>query len=196
MRFLAAGYKVIAITDHVDRSNIKSTIKSLLEFTKHWPKNIGIKVLTGVELTHLPPAQFKPLAAYARKHGIQIIIAHGQTPVEPVIKSTNRAALNADIDILAHPGLITDEDVLLAKKRGIFLEITTRHGHCTTNAHVIKKALKYGAKLILNTDSHAPEDIISPQEMIRLARKEGLTLSQIDRIYKDVTVFLKRKGEK
>ena len=93
VRYLALGYKAIAITDHVDYSNIESTVKSILEFTKHWPKDMGIKVFPGVELTHLPLKQFKPLAKYARNKGIKVILAHGETLVEPVIKGTNRAAL-------------------------------------------------------------------------------------------------------
>ena len=109
VRYMDKGYKAIAITDHVDYSNIEATIKATLEFCRHWPKNSSIKVLPGIELTHLPLEQFKPLAKYARNKGIKIIIAHGETVVEPVIKGTNRAALEADIDILAHPGLISEK---------------------------------------------------------------------------------------
>ena len=62
VRYAAAGYKAIAITDHVDYSNIALIIKAILEFTRHWPKNRKIIVLPGIELTHLPPEQFQPLA--------------------------------------------------------------------------------------------------------------------------------------
>jgi histidinol phosphatase-like PHP family hydrolase len=125
VRYAAAGYKAIAITDHADYSNIKQAVSGVLAFTRKWPKNSSIIVLPGIELTHLPPEQFKPLAAYARRQGIKVIVAHGETPAEPVIKGTNRAALTADIDILAHPGMITAEDTRLAARKGIFLEITT-----------------------------------------------------------------------
>jgi histidinol phosphatase-like PHP family hydrolase len=194
VRYLAQGFKVIAITDHADYSNIKSVLKSITEFTSHWPPNSGIQVLPGVELTHIPPSQFKPLAAFARKQGAKVIVGHGETPVEPVIKGTNQAALRADIDILAHPGLILDEDILLAKKRGIFLEITTRKGHSQTNSYVVERALKLGAKLILNTDSHRPEDIISQEMMITHARESGLSREHIQDIYKEIERFLKKKG--
>jgi len=193
VRYLSLGYKAIAITDHVDYCNIKSTVAAILNFTRHWPKSSGIKVLPGIELTHLPLEQFKPLSNYARKAGIKIIIAHGETLVEPVIKGTNRAALEADIDILAHPGLISDADVKLAKKKNIFLELTGRRGHRDANEYVGERAIKFGAKLILNNDSHEPEDIISPQSLTEVGINSGLSRKQIDKIYQDVTRFLKQK---
>ncbi|MCX5694831.1 MAG: histidinol phosphate phosphatase domain-containing protein [Candidatus Omnitrophica bacterium] len=190
VRYQDKGYTVIAITDHADYSNIKQVIKSIVEFCRRWPKDSHIKVLPGIELTHLPPEQFKPLASLARKKGIKIIVAHGETPVEPVAQNTNHLSLLANIDILAHPGLISDEDTKLAAKRGIFLEITSRHGHNQTNTHVIKQARKFGAKLILNHDSHSPQDIISPEQLIQLGKDCGLTQTEIDKIYQDVKTFL------
>ncbi|MFH0856136.1 MAG: histidinol phosphate phosphatase domain-containing protein [Candidatus Omnitrophota bacterium] len=194
VRYLDKGYKVIALTDHADYSNIKSICQAVIKFCRMWPADSKIKVLPGIELTHLPPGQFKPLAAYARKQGIKIILAHGETPIEPVVKDTNRLALLADIDILAHPGLITDEDTLLAKERGVFLEITSRQGHSDTNAHVINQARKLGAKLILDHDAHAPEDIISPGQLVEIGITAGLSKDEIDKIDADVNDFLKKRG--
>jgi putative hydrolase len=192
VRYLAAGYTTIAITDHVDYSNIDLVIPAILKFTRAWPKDSKIKILPGVELTHLPLGQFASMVKYCRKKGIKIIIGHGQTTAEPVFQGTNRAALEADIDILAHPGYISDDDVKLAKSRGIFLEITSRHGHDVTNSFVAKKALKFGAKLILSHDSHEPEDIISPAKLNRVGVKAGLTSAQVASIYKDIAKFLKK----
>ncbi|MCX5701669.1 MAG: histidinol phosphate phosphatase domain-containing protein [Candidatus Omnitrophica bacterium] len=194
VRYSALGYKVIAITDHADYSNIDTVINGILKFTKHWEKDTKIiKVLPGIELTHLPPKQFKPLAKYARSKGIKVIVGHGETLVEPVIKGTNRACLEADIDILAHPGLITDEDVKLAKKKGIFLEITARKGHCDSNLHVVERALKFGAKLILDIDSHDPENIVPKEQLISVAEQAGLTQKEIEGIYRNVASFLKKR---
>jgi len=196
VHYAAAGYKAIAITDHADYSNIAFITKAILEFTRHWPKNQKIMVLPGIELTHLPPEQFKPLAKYARKEGIKVIIGHGETLAEPVIPGTNRAALEADIDILAHPGLITEADVKLAKKKGIFLELTSRQNHSATNAHVAEQALKLGACLILNHDSHRPEDIISPKDSIKVGLRAGLSQKEIDKIYCEVGIFIHTRADK
>jgi len=194
VRYMMAGYKTIAICDHADYSNIETIVSSILKFTYHWPKTSPISVLPGIELTHVPLEQFKPLAIYARTKGIKIIVGHGQTPAEPVIVGTNRAALEADIDILAHPGLISDEDVKFAKERGIFLEISARKGHCKTNEHVAARALSLGARLILDSDSHAPEDIPTKDKIIEVAAAAGLSPEQVDGIYQEVKEFLKQKG--
>lgn len=190
MRYLDKGYKVIAITDHADYCNIKSLLAAITGFCNHWPKDSKIKVLPGVELTHIPLEQFNPLAKYARAHGAKVIIAHGETTLEPVIEGTNHAALLANIDILAHPGLISEEDTLLAKKRKIFLELTSRKAHASTNQHVAQLALKHGAKLILNNDSHEPEDIITPEELAEVGINSGLNKDEIERIYSNIEEFI------
>lgn len=194
MRHLASGYKVIAITDHADYSNIEFVVKSILGFAKAWPRNLGIQVLPGIELTHIPPIQFKPLTKYARAKGVKIIIGHGESPVEPVIKGSNRQALLAGVDILAHPGLIADEDIMLAIEKNIFLEITSRHGHSDTNQHVAANALRLGANLIINTDAHAPADIITPEELKNIGINAGLSQNDIEKIYASEKIFLKKKG--
>ncbi len=191
VRYMSAGYKAIAITDHADYSNIDNVINSILNFTKNWPVDSLIKILPGVELTHLPLEQFKPLAKYARSKGIKVIVAHGQSPVEPVMAGTNRAALESDIDILAHPGMISDYDVNLAKEKGVFLEVTAREGHNQTNPHVVERALAIGAKLIIGIDSHRPEDILSIDKLEQTAVKAGISLEKLEVIYNDVKNFLK-----
>ncbi|MEW5757967.1 MAG: histidinol phosphate phosphatase domain-containing protein [Candidatus Omnitrophota bacterium] len=191
-RYEEKGYKIIAITDHVDRSNIEFVCSSILEFTNSF-RNNKIKVLPGVELSHIPPDQFLPLAEYARSRGIKIIIGHGETIVEPVIPGTNRAAIQADVDILAHPGLISKEDVKLAVKKGTFLEITSRRGHSLTNGHIAKLALKYKAKISIDSDSHGPEDILNPEDKLKIAQGSGLSLEQIALAYKNLENFLKNK---
>lgn len=192
VRYMVAGYRVIAITDHADYSNIEDMVRGVVEFCRHWPKNVGIRVLPGVELTHLPLEQFKPLTKYCRAKGIKVIVGHGETAMEPVLKGTNRACIEAGVDILAHPGLISEEDAKLAQEKGVLLELTSRRGHCDTNAHVMEQALKFGAKLILNNDSHAPEDIIKPEQLMQEGLSLGLTQKEIANIDQNISQFLQK----
>ncbi len=121
-----------------------------------------------------------------------LIVIHGETLAEPVAPGTNRAALEADIDILAHPGLITTEDAALARERGIFLEISARKGHCLANGHVARTALEVGASLIVDTDSHAPGDLITRHQAERIAQGAGLTDPAIRNLFTDAEALAQR----
>lgn len=190
-RYEEKGFKAIAVTDHVDLANIKSVVEAIVDFCNNWPRN-RIKVIPGIELTHLPPEQFKKAVDFSRNKGIRLIVAHGETLVEPVLKGTNRAALLTKIDILSHPGLIKEEDVKLAAKNGIFLEISARQGHCLGNGHVAKLALKFGARLCINSDSHGPSDIPTIETLKEVGLGAGLTDKDLVKVYGDVEELIQR----
>lgn len=168
------GYRAIGITDHADYTNIEH-ILSCVSKVKYMEEVLDIRIMVGAELTHVPPPKIGPLASLARRLGAEIVVVHGETPVEPVRPGTNRAALEADVDILAHPGFITLEEAELARENNVCLEITSRRGHNITNGHVVRLAKMAGAKMIVNTDSHAPGDLISSKRAVEIAMGAGLT---------------------
>ncbi len=169
------GYTIIGIADHVDASNIDFVIPRLVRVSEILNRVNRIKMIPCAELTHIPPSQISALAKEARELGAQIVIVHGETIAEPVAPGTNRAALSAEIDILAHPGLITKEEALIAADVGICLEITARKGHSLTNGHVARLAKEAGAKLILSSDAHAPEDLMTDEWGKQVVLGAGLT---------------------
>jgi histidinol phosphatase-like PHP family hydrolase len=191
-RATVQGYQALAITDHVDLSNIDWVISRLIKDCQALSKSFNIQIIPGAEITHVPPGSIKPMAEEARRLGAKLVVAHGETIVEPVAPQTNRKALESPIDILAHPGLITEEEVLLAKKNGIMLEITARKGHCLTNGHVARMALKVGADLVLNTDGHSPDDLISDDQAQKIALGAGLTEEDYNQLKKNTEDLLKR----
>ncbi len=160
-RAVMQGYEVIAITDHADASNLDFTIPRVAAACKELTQRWKIIALPGIELTHIPPDTFAELTTRARSLGAAIVVAHGETPVEPVHPGTNRAAIDARVDILAHPGFITREEAELAARYGVHLEITSRKGHSLTNGHVAAIAKETGAKLVIDTDTHEPGDLIT-----------------------------------
>jgi histidinol phosphatase-like PHP family hydrolase len=175
-----AGYRAIAITDHADRSMFDLVIPRVLRVTDDLGKAWGLTVLAGIELTHIPPAEIAAAAAEARALGAQVIVCHGETLVEPVAPGTNHAALESDIDILSHPGLLTVEEAQLAARRGVCLELSARKGHSLSNGHVARTALAAGARLVINSDAHAPGDLV-PLEMARkVALGAGLSEEQFE----------------
>jgi len=184
-RALAAGYKALAITDHVDHSNIDFILPRIIKVCSKIKEEGKIKVFPGVEITHVAPAQIAGMVDEARKLGAKIVLVHGETIVEPVPAGTNLAALNSAIDILAHPGLLTEEEARLAAEREIFLEITTRRGHAFSNGHVAQMARKFKANLILNNDAHAPANFVSSKMATNIARGAGLNDDEISVMFEN-----------
>lgn len=199
-RAQARGCRAIAITDHVDHSNFDFIIPRIVNVCAMMNGLSPVRIIPGAELTHIIPGQIKDLANAARSLGAQVIIVHGETVVEPVAPGTNLAAVNSLIDILAHPGLITEGEARIAAKNGILLEITARRGHSLTNGHVLKMARASGAGLVLNTDSHAPGDLIEIEMARRVARGAGMDDPEIERMFGNsealVTGSMKVSGSK
>jgi histidinol phosphatase-like PHP family hydrolase len=171
------GYTAIGITDHADYTNIEH-ILSCVSKVKYLEDILDIRILVGAELTHVPPQKIGPIADLARKLGAEILVVHGESPVEPVRPGTNRAALEAGVDILAHPGFITLEEAELARENDVCLEITSRSGHNITNGHVVRLAKLAGAKMVVDTDSHSPQDLINSERAIEIAMGAGLPLEE------------------
>jgi len=174
-RMAVLGYGTVAITDHVDSSNAGTVIASLLP-VKESALLFGVKLLCGVEITHVPPAQIAELARQAKEAGADIVIVHGETPVEPVAPGTNHAACGCrHVDVLAHPGMVAIEDALRAVQHTIALEITSRAGHNLTNGHVVKVAREAGCQIVVDSDAHAPRDLLDERARVLVAKGAGLT---------------------
>ena len=174
-RMQVLGYTVVGITDHVDAGNIEETLASLGRVTKS-ARTMGIRLLRGVEITHVPPGEIAELAHYAKENGADIVVVHGESPVEPVMPGTNHAAVSCPhVDILAHPGLITGEDASLARKHNIALEITARGGHNRTNGHVVRVAEKTGCLMVVDSDAHHPGDLMSARDREIVASGAGIS---------------------
>lgn len=156
----------------------------------------GIDAIPGVELTHLPPALIPEAARRAKEAGIELVVVHGETPVEPVEPGTNRAALSSPhVDVLGHPGLITEEDARAAAEMGIFLEITSRRGHSLGNGLVARNAFAAGANLILDSDTHAPGDLWDRQFAHTVLLGAGIEEGRIEEILvENPRKLLKRIG--
>jgi len=211
-RAIVRGCLGLAITDHVDSSNLEWAFENLLKFVEElgqeWQpsivpggdvttaplntldsdalaKNWHLPLIPGVELTSVPPRKIAYLAEKARLLGAKWIVVHGETIMEPVAPGTNRAAIEARVDLLSHPGLITSEDAARAAELGVHLEITTHKGHGMANGWVAKRAGDSGAKLLLNTDCHVSAEILDAKQRRAIAFGAGLTAEEVDRIWEN-----------
>lgn len=91
------------------------------------------------------------------------------------------AVLRNDIDVITHPGYHLDIDTReLARAcalRGTALEINARHHEMTVA--FIQLAAREGAKFVISSDAHAPEDVGNLDHGIAVAKAAGLTADQV-----------------
>jgi histidinol phosphatase-like PHP family hydrolase len=175
------GCRALAITDHADASNLEELLGALLRFARDQEGDFGLTFIPGIELTHVAPRSIAPLARRATALGAGLVVVHGETIVEPVARGTNAAAVACpDVDVLAHPGMITLEEARAAAANDVYLEVTSRKGHSLANGHVVQIAREAGARMVVNTDTHAPGDMIDQDMARRVAAGAGMTADEID----------------
>jgi len=178
-RAAAADHRAIALTDHASFSNLESVVKSVSRDCRRadaW----GIDAIPGVELTHVPVRYIDEAVRKSRRAGAELIVVHGETPVEPVEKGTNHSAVsNPEVDILAHPGMIEIDDAELAAENEVILEVTCRRGHSLANGHVVALARRAKAKLLVNSDAHSPDDLSTMAFANTVARGAGMLPEEV-----------------
>jgi len=172
-RAMVLGHEALAITDHVDMTNVEFVVTNLVKAAELCEDYI--RVIPGVEITHVPPGKIAAVAKAAKGFGAGWVVVHGETVTEPVTPGTNRAAVEcADVDLLAHPGLLSAADAATAADSGVYIEISGRRGHSITNGHVVNTARIAGAEMLVNSDAHAPGDLMDLETARIVALGAGL----------------------
>jgi len=186
------GYRIIGISDHVDITNIEHVVSAMVRLSNKMEFYEGITILPGVEITHVPKGLIKEMITLAKKLGIFYVVVHGETIVEPVQEGTNREAIEGGADVLAHPGIITEADVVLAREKGVLLEISGRKGHSLGNGRVGSLAKQIGAPLVFYTDAHSPADLVTEEEARRVVVGAGLTADDFYAMQQNALDFVKK----
>jgi putative hydrolase len=195
-RALVKGYTSLAITDHASASNLEELVAKVTRDCDLAWEEWGVRILPGVELTHCPPRSIARLAAQAKRAGAQIVVIHGETLVEPVPPGTNRASVECpDVDVLGHPGLLTEAEAHLARENDVYLEVTSRRGHCLGNGNTVILGRAAGAKFLVNSDTHAPGDLHTEEFARAVALGAGLTSQEAETaLYQNPLTLLKSIG--
>ncbi|MDR2862093.1 MAG: PHP domain-containing protein, partial [Syntrophobacterales bacterium] len=75
---------------------------------------------------------------------------------------------------------------------GVYFEITTRRGHSLTNGYVASCARKYGVPLVLNTDTHSPDNLVTKAFARRIARGAALTDEETDVMFSNAEAIVRK----
>ena len=92
-RAMVLGHDAIAITDHVDMTNVEFVVSNVVKAVELCEDYI--KVIPGVEITHVPPSKIDKVAKLARKYGAAALVNDSGLPA--VAGLTDRAYL---VDVL------------------------------------------------------------------------------------------------
>ena len=183
---ISKGYTAMGIADHCARGTMRRIIEEARADCLLAQERWNFSAMVGVEITHAPASAIPQLAAEARKLGAELVVVHGETLVEPVEPGTNLAAVSCpQVDFLAHPGLLTQQEAELAVENNVFIELTARQGHCLGNGVVAQRALQAGAQMVLNSDTHVPSDLLTEQFAERVVRAAGVPEDKVKAVLVD-----------
>ena len=182
-RVIVAGYDGLGLSDHVGLGGMERLVEEVAADCALARERWDFPCFAGVELTHVPASAIAELAARARRCGAAYVVVHGETLVEPVEPGTNLAAVSCPhVDLLAHPGLLTEEEAALAAENEVFLEISAKPGHCLANGRVAQMARRTGAKPLVGSDTHEPRHLLSRELVRNVLLGAGLTAEEIHRV--------------
>jgi histidinol phosphatase-like PHP family hydrolase len=180
-RAIVSGYSALGIADHCGAGTMARAIEETTSEAELALRHWNFRVFPGVELTHVPATAIAELAAEAKRLGASHVVVHGESPVEPVEPGTNRAAASCpDVDVLAHPGLLTEAEARIAAETGVFIEITAKDGHSLGNGRVYALAREAGAACILNSDTHIPGHLLTPEFARTVALAAGVQEAEME----------------
>ncbi len=182
-RAIVNGYAALGISDHTSASTMPRVIEEAARDCELAKRYWGFEALPGVELTHVPPAAIAELASQARELGAAHVVVHGESPVEPVAEGTNLAAARCPaVDILAHPGLLTPEVAEAAAQNNVFIELTAKDGHNLGNGRVWQVAAAAGARCLVNSDTHLPEQLLTAPFARNVALNAGVPEERLEEV--------------
>ena len=178
-RCLANGYAAYVCSDHVDDRTVADRVPQIVAACRQVAAELGIPAIAAVEVTRVEAARIAGVAAQARRLGAQLVVVHGETLGDRPQPGVNLAAARCpEVDILAHPGLITAQAAAAARESGILLEVTAANFHGMTNGHVVRIALAEGAALLIDSDAHRPEALLTSERIDQVLVGSGLTPEQ------------------
>lgn len=117
-------------------------------------------------------------------HGANFMVRggfHKELSLELNTLAFCNAMLRYPVTILTHPGAKGPVDIArvaaVAAQRGTWLEINSHHGYLTVEQ--IAEAAASGAKFVVSSDAHRPEDVGHCDDGLRRALEAGLKPEQL-----------------
>lgn len=177
------GYAAYICSDHVDETSVERRVPEIVAACAQVTDELGLPAVPAVEVTRVPPERVAKVAARARSLGARLVVVHGETLGDVPQPGVNLAAAScSDVDILGHPGLISEEAAERARESGIHLEISGAGLHGLSNGHVARLAIRTGTPLVLDSDAHRPEALLTEDRARQVAQGSGIDPEEVLRL--------------
>ncbi len=183
------GYRYIAITDHSKSERIANGMdeKRLVQYLKELGRiqaKFKIRILKGAEVDILPDGSLDYSNGFLKQLDFVLAAVHSgfKSTEDNMTKRILKAFDNPYVNAFAHPTgrLIFQREpydfdfekvVIAAKERGIALEINSYPTRLDLKDSLVKKAVGFGCKLAVDTDSHSSEHLRFAELGIAQARR-------------------------
>ncbi len=176
------GYAAYVCSDHVDESSVEYRVPEIVSACAHVEAELGMAAIPAVEVTRVAPGRVAAVAARARSLGARLVVVHGETIGDFPQPGLNLAAARcSDVDILGHPGLISAAAAEAARENGIHLEISAAGLHGLTNGHVAQVAVRLGVPMVLDSDAHRVESLLTEERVRQVLEGCGLDPAAVTR---------------
>ncbi|TSC85401.1 MAG: DNA polymerase (family X) [Microgenomates group bacterium Gr01-1014_7] len=193
------GYEFIGISDHppghgiVSKENMIKAIEKRTKFIQKLKKSIkNIRVLNGLEIDILLDGSLSvPDEALETLDYCIAGIHSGHRGSKDIITKRLMSALSSPlVDIISHPTnrLLNERDSSEADWEEIFkvcaasgkvLEINGYPNRLDLRDDLVRRALEYGVKFVINTDAHALEQMDNMKFGVSVARRGWVTVKDV-----------------
>ncbi|MDH3190074.1 MAG: DNA polymerase/3'-5' exonuclease PolX [Acidimicrobiia bacterium] len=191
------GYDYVAFTDHGEDLAINgSTREQMLEHRDHIRKLQDrypeIRLLFGCELNIGPNGELDYDAEFRREFDFCVASIHSHFDLDRD-RQTSRiliALQDRSVNAIGHlsgryvgrrPGVELDVDVILEALAvtGVALEVNGALDRLDATAEVARQAMANGVKVVIDTDSHHPRDLIRMDYGVEYARRGWITTDRV-----------------
>ncbi len=206
------GYKYVAFTDHSKSEHIANGMdeKRLLQYLKELDvvqKKVGIRILKSSEVDILADGSLDYSNKYLKELDLVVGSVHSRfkSSRQDMTKRILKAFDNPYLNIFAHPSgrLIGrrepydfdfDKVAEAAKERGIALDCNSYPDRLDLKDVHVRKALEFGCKLAIDTDSHSVEHLRFMEFGVAQARRGWAEVKDVINAWplKKLEKFLRR----
>ena len=173
------GVRGVVLTEHVYLTKVESIVEKILQAVES-ARGADVLLIPGAEVSLVPPDKIGEVAKRAKQAGAKFVTVHGESLMGGTPAGTNLAAAQSEfVDMIGHPGFMSKEATRYAAQNNIIIEISGRALHSLTNGHNVKMARQFGAKMLVNSDTHDPKDLMTPQRALDVARGAGMEEDEV-----------------